>query len=57
MPAVRPGAGSRSITLRKGMGLVYRYKVETEDHQKVVLSVGGPALKKKRLGLMFEVRF
>ncbi|MFI5216454.1 MAG: hypothetical protein ACHQ3O_07910 [Candidatus Limnocylindria bacterium] len=45
------------VSIRKGMGLAYHYKVETEDHRKVILSVGGPALKKKRLGLMFEVRF
>ena len=45
------------VSIRKGMGLAYHYKVETEGDRKVILSVGGPALKKKRLGLMFEVRF
>lgn len=45
------------VSLRKGMGFVYSYKVVTEDRRKVVLSVGGPALKRKRLGLVFEVRF
>jgi hypothetical protein len=45
------------VSLRKGMGLVYSYKTKTEDNRKVVFSVGGPALKKKRLGLMFEVKF
>ncbi len=45
------------VSVRKGMGLVYRYQVETEGDRKVVLSVGGPAVKRKRLGLMFEVRF
>ena len=51
------GSWLENITLRKGMGLVYRYKFETEDHRKMVLNVGGPALKKKRLGLMVEIRF
>jgi hypothetical protein len=45
------------VSLRKGMGLVYSYKTRTEDGKKVVFSVGGPALKKKRLGLMFEIKF
>ena len=45
------------VSIRKGLGLAYHYKLETEDHRKVILSVGGPALKRKRLGLMFEVRF
>jgi hypothetical protein len=45
------------ITVRKGVGLVYRYKLETDSDRKIVLSVGGPALKRKRFGLMFEVRF
>jgi hypothetical protein len=45
------------VSLRKGMGLAYHYRLETDDGEKVILSVGGPALKKKRLGLMFEVRF
>jgi hypothetical protein len=45
------------VSLRKGMGLVYSYKMRTEDNRKIVLNVGGPALKKKRLGLMFEVKF
>ena len=45
------------VSVRKGMGLVYHYKVETDGDRKVILSVGGPALKRKRLGLMFEVRF
>jgi hypothetical protein len=45
------------MSVRKGVGFVYSYKVPTDDGSKVVLSVGGPALKKKRLGLMFEVRF
>jgi len=51
------GSWLENITLRKGMGLVYRYKFETADHRKMVFNVGGPALKKKRLGLMFEIRF
>jgi hypothetical protein len=45
------------VSVRKGVGLVYSYRVPTDDDRKIVLSVGGPALKKKRLGLMFEVRF
>jgi hypothetical protein len=45
------------LSIRKGVGLVYHYKIEADDDRKIVLSVGGPALKKKRLGLMFEVRF
>jgi len=45
------------VSVRKGTGLVYHYKVETDGDRKVVLSIGGPALKRKRLGLMFEVKF
>jgi len=45
------------VSVRKGMGLAYHYKVPTEGDRKVIMSVGGPALKRKRLGLMFEVRF
>jgi len=45
------------MALRKGIGLVYRHQLTTEDNQKLILSVGGPVLKKKRFGLMFEVRF
>lgn len=45
------------MALRKGIGIVYRYRVETDDDRKLVFSVGGPVLKKKRFGLMFEVRF
>jgi hypothetical protein len=45
------------VSVRKGMGLAYHYKVETAEDHKVVLSVGGPVLKRKRFGLMFEVRF
>jgi hypothetical protein len=51
------GSWVENITVRKGMGLAYRYKFETEDHRKMVLNVGGPALKKNRLGLMVEIRF
>jgi hypothetical protein len=51
------GSWLENVTLRKGMGLVYRYKFETKDKQKMVLNVGGPALKKKRLGLMIELKF
>jgi hypothetical protein len=45
------------VSVRKGVGLVYHYKVETEGDRKPVLSVGGPVLRRKHLGLMFEVRF
>jgi len=45
------------VSVRKGTGLVYQYKVPTEGDRKVVLSAGGPVLKRKRFGLMFEVRF
>ena len=45
------------VTVRKGVGLVYRHKIETRDDRKLVLSVGGPVLKRKRFGVMFEVRF
>jgi hypothetical protein len=51
------GSWMENITVRKGMGLAYRYKFETEDHHKMVLNLGGPIVKKKRLGLMFEIRF
>jgi hypothetical protein len=57
-----PRAENRSwvqdhVSIRKGMGLAYSYKTRTEDGKKLVFTVGGPALKKKRLGLMFEVKF
>ena len=45
------------MALRKGVGVVYRYNYTTKDDQKLVFSVGGPVLKKKRFGMMFEVRF
>jgi hypothetical protein len=45
------------VSLRKGTGFVYSYKMRTADDRKVLLSVGGPALKRKRLGLLFEVKF
>ena len=45
------------FALRKGIGIVYRYKHQTEDKRKLVFNVGGPVLKKKRFGLMFEVKF
>jgi hypothetical protein len=45
------------MALRKGVGVVYRYQVETDDEEKLIFSVGGPVLKKKLLGLQFEVRF
>jgi len=45
------------VSVRKGSGLVYHYKIETDGDRNVILSVGGPALKRKRLGLLFEVRF
>jgi hypothetical protein len=51
------GSWLENITVRKGMGLAYRYKFETEDHHKMMLNVGGPLIKKKRLGLMVEIRF
>ena len=45
------------VSVRKGVGLVYNYRVETEGDRKPVLSIGGPVLQRKHLGLMFEVRF
>ena len=45
------------MAIRKGTGIVYRYKMTTDDQQKVVLSVGGPVLKRGTFGMMFEVRF
>jgi len=45
------------MALRKGIGIVYRHQLTTEDDHKLILSVGGPVLKKKRFGMMFEVRF
>ena len=45
------------MALRKGVGVVYRYQVETKDDQKLVFSVGGPVLNRKLLGMQFEVRF
>ena len=56
-PRSETGSWLDHVSVRKGMGLVYRYKLETDGDRKVVLSVGGPALKRKRFGLMFEVRF
>ncbi len=43
--------------IRKGTGLVYRYKMTTDDQQKVIFSVGGPVLKRGSYGMVFEVRF
>jgi hypothetical protein len=43
--------------IRKGTGIVYRYKMTTDDQQKVVLSVGGPVIKRGTFGMLFEVRF
>ncbi len=45
------------MALRKGIGIVYRHQMTTNADQKLILSVGGPVLKKKRFGLMFEIRF
>jgi hypothetical protein len=45
------------FALKKGIGIVYRYKHQTEDKRKLVFNVGGPVLKKKRFGMMFEVKF
>ena len=43
-------AGSRATwRIRKGTGIVYRYKMTTDDQQKVVFSVGGPVLKQGHL--------
>ena len=56
-PRVESGNWIEHVSIRKGVGLVYHYKIETDDERKIILSVGGPALKKKRLGVMFEVRF
>jgi hypothetical protein len=44
------------VRIRKGIGVVYYRKVKNGDRD-LVLSVGGPTLKRKRWGLMFEVRF
>jgi hypothetical protein len=45
------------MAIRKGTGIVYRYNMTTEDQQKVILSVGGPVLKRGTFGMLFEVRF
>lgn len=45
------------MALRKGVGIVYRYKTQTDDKRKLVYSIGGPVLKKRRFGLLFEIRF
>ena len=45
------------VSIRKGMGFAYHYTVPTEGDRKTILSVGGPALKRNRLGMMFEVKF
>jgi hypothetical protein len=58
------GSWLEHVGVRKGVGLVYRHQVETDD-SKLVMSVGGPVIKgvgspmhnRKHLGLMFEVRF
>ena len=62
VPQPRTGVDGKTwvenhFALRKGIGLVYRYKHVTEDKRKMVFNVGGPVLKKKRFGLMFEVKF
>jgi hypothetical protein len=45
------------FSLRKGTGIVYSYKMPRQHDKPIVFSVGGPSLKKKRFGLLFEVRF
>ncbi len=56
-PRSETGSWLENVAVRKGMGLVYRHKLEMDGDRKLVLNVGGPALKKNRFGLMFEVRF
>jgi hypothetical protein len=56
-PRSENGSWLDNVGVRKGVGLVYRHNIQMDPDHKVVLSVGGPAIKKERLGLMFEVRF
>lgn len=56
-PRSETGSWLDHVSVRRGVGVVYRHKFEMDGDRKLVLSVGGPALKRKRLGLLFEVRF
>lgn len=56
-PRSETGSWLDHVGVRKGVGVVYRHKLETDGDRKPVLSVGGPVLKRKRFGLLFEVRF
>ncbi len=46
----------RRIRLRKGAGLEVRREINLGERD-IVLGVMGPLMKKKRLGLAFELRF
>ncbi len=46
----------RRIRLRKGAGLEVRREINLGERE-IVLGVKGPLMKKKRLGLAFELRF
>ena len=46
----------RRIRLRKGAGLELRREISLGERV-IVLGVKGPLMKKKRLGLAFELRF
>jgi hypothetical protein len=46
----------RRIRLRKGAGLEMRHEISLGERD-IVLGVKGPLMKKKRLGLAFELRF
>jgi hypothetical protein len=56
-PRSETGSWLDHVGVRKGVGVVYRHKLETDGDRKPVLSIGGPVLKRKRFGLLFEVRF
>ena len=44
------------LGVRKGAGIEYRHKLSV-GRRDLIFSVYGPAMKKKRLGLGFEIRF
>jgi hypothetical protein len=63
-PRSETGSWLDHVGVRKGVGVVYRHQLQMDGDRKVVLSVGGPALKlggpalkRKLLGLLFEIRF
>lgn len=55
-PGSRQSWFATHLGVRKGAGVEYRHQLSV-GRRDLVFSVYGPAIKKKRLGLGFEVRF